>query len=283
MTDPLYDGRNPNHGRTGGLRDPDPRSSAGSVDAERLRWEALESSGHNKLARQMFLQAAEELEKLQDPVAVHINMLSGRIAKPTWAHIKHLYPEQFPDVAQPMRMAGGDWAQLLTLRDVMKTAYKRGGERLMSVWERDLNAIEAAITILDKAAQPPADAGKTDQVGEAMALLGDVPGETLVDRVNKLISYHLGLQSLLEEERAQHSSAGSDNRLDPLAMLLDAARFIEMEKPAWAKAAREAVAHARAQPQTLSTYTEICMNEKCPRGGIPVEVVRSSLSRPESK
>jgi hypothetical protein len=58
--------------------------------------------------------------------------------------------------AQPTRMAGGDWAQLLTLRDVMKTAYKRGGDRLMSVWERDLNAIEAAIMILDKAAQPPA-------------------------------------------------------------------------------------------------------------------------------
>jgi hypothetical protein len=58
--------------------------------------------------------------------------------------------------AQPTRMAGGDWAQLLTLRDVMKTAYKRGGDRLMSVWERDLNAIEAAIMILDKAARPPA-------------------------------------------------------------------------------------------------------------------------------
>jgi hypothetical protein len=38
----------------------------------------------------------------------------------------------------------------------MKTAYKRGGDRLMSVWERDLNAIEAAIMILDKAARPPA-------------------------------------------------------------------------------------------------------------------------------
>jgi hypothetical protein len=33
MTDPLYDSRNPNHGRAGGLRDPEPRLSAGSVDA----------------------------------------------------------------------------------------------------------------------------------------------------------------------------------------------------------------------------------------------------------
>jgi hypothetical protein len=32
MTDPLYDSRNPNHGRTGGLRDPEPRSSAASED-----------------------------------------------------------------------------------------------------------------------------------------------------------------------------------------------------------------------------------------------------------
>jgi len=32
MTDPLYDSRNPNHGRTGGLRDQEARSSAGSVE-----------------------------------------------------------------------------------------------------------------------------------------------------------------------------------------------------------------------------------------------------------
>lgn len=33
MTDPLYDSRNPNHGRAGGLRDPEPRLSAGTDDA----------------------------------------------------------------------------------------------------------------------------------------------------------------------------------------------------------------------------------------------------------
>ena len=36
---------------------------------------------------------------LKDPVAVHINMLRGRIAKPSWAAIKHLYPEHFQSEA----------------------------------------------------------------------------------------------------------------------------------------------------------------------------------------
>jgi hypothetical protein len=56
--------------------------------------------------------------------------------------------------------------------------------------------------------------------------------------------------------------------LDPLAMLLDAARFIEMEKPEWAKAARRAVAAARlaaqsdapgGQPQSPAGRDEIAM------------------------
>ncbi|MDI3563521.1 hypothetical protein [Bradyrhizobium sp. Arg816] len=50
--------------------------------------------------------------------------------------------------AQCERMNGGDWAKLLTLRDVMKRAYTLGGNRLMSVWERDVSAIEAAIAEL---------------------------------------------------------------------------------------------------------------------------------------
>jgi len=37
------------------------------------------------------------------------------------------------------------------------------------------------------------------------------------------------------------------SKLDPLEMLLDAARFIERDKPEWAKAARESVAAIRAQ------------------------------------
>ncbi|WP_029581998.1 hypothetical protein [Bradyrhizobium sp. URHD0069] len=36
--------------------------------------------------------------------------------------------------------------------------------------------------------------------------------------------------------------------LDPLEMLLDAARFIERDKPGWAKSARAAVAQARLAP-----------------------------------
>jgi hypothetical protein len=37
----------------------------------------------------------KQIEMLRDPVAVHLNMLRGGIAKPSWANIKHLYPEQF--------------------------------------------------------------------------------------------------------------------------------------------------------------------------------------------
>jgi hypothetical protein len=46
----------------------DTRCSAGTTAppmAESLRWEALESSGHNKRARAMFLAAAEEIERLR--------------------------------------------------------------------------------------------------------------------------------------------------------------------------------------------------------------------------
>jgi hypothetical protein len=36
---------------------------------------------------------------LRNPNFVHINMLRGGIAKPTWEQIKHLYPEQFANTA----------------------------------------------------------------------------------------------------------------------------------------------------------------------------------------
>lgn len=32
---------------------------------------------------------------LTDPNVVHLNMLRGGIAKPSWEQIKHIYPEQF--------------------------------------------------------------------------------------------------------------------------------------------------------------------------------------------
>ena len=36
----------------------------------------------------------EQLTLLSDPNAVHINMLRGMIAKPSWKQIQHLYPEE---------------------------------------------------------------------------------------------------------------------------------------------------------------------------------------------
>lgn len=38
-------------------------------------------------------------ELLANPNAVHLNMLRGGIAKPSWDQIKHIYPEQFNDIA----------------------------------------------------------------------------------------------------------------------------------------------------------------------------------------
>lgn len=40
---------------------------------------------------------------LQSQPAVHINMLRGTIAKPTWAQIMHLYPEECADLASAAR------------------------------------------------------------------------------------------------------------------------------------------------------------------------------------
>lgn len=48
-------------------------------------------------------EAQVEIERLKDaleilrdnPVAVHLNMLRGNIAKPTWDQIKHLYLAEF--------------------------------------------------------------------------------------------------------------------------------------------------------------------------------------------
>jgi hypothetical protein len=46
-------------------------------------------------------RAEQDVEKLKDPVAVHINMLRGGIARPSWAAIKHIYPEHFQLAAEP--------------------------------------------------------------------------------------------------------------------------------------------------------------------------------------
>ncbi len=82
---------------------------------------------------------------------------------------------------------------------IVKTQYDPEKHGMQCDFEKGDDYFEFAPDLL--AAQPPAAPVETNQVEEAMLLLGDVPGETLVERVNKLISYHLGLQSLLEEER----------------------------------------------------------------------------------
>lgn len=39
-------------------------------------------------------------EKLKDPTFVHLNMLAGSIAKPSWVNIQHLYPDEFDALAR---------------------------------------------------------------------------------------------------------------------------------------------------------------------------------------
>lgn len=41
-----------------------------------------------------------------------------------------------------------NWPGLLSLREVMKTAHRNGGDRLMSVWDRDLEVINWVIDLL---------------------------------------------------------------------------------------------------------------------------------------
>jgi hypothetical protein len=44
-----------------------------------------------KLYRSRIKDLMAEVEKLSDPNAVHVNLLRGSIARPTWEHIKHVY------------------------------------------------------------------------------------------------------------------------------------------------------------------------------------------------
>jgi hypothetical protein len=67
MTDPLYDSRNPNHGRAGGLRDPEPRLSADIVD--RLRDRDAIVVGGMFHAIPALKEAADEIERLRDRIS----------------------------------------------------------------------------------------------------------------------------------------------------------------------------------------------------------------------
>lgn len=51
-------------------------------------------------AADMITAQAADLGKLRDPVAVHANMMVGKIAKPTEAHILHLYPKLAAKLAE---------------------------------------------------------------------------------------------------------------------------------------------------------------------------------------
>jgi len=75
------------------------RESTASYDYV-LKWDA-----HAEITRLRadLAEAQVKIERLKDameilrenPVAVHLNMLNGNIAKPTWEHIKHLYLAEF--------------------------------------------------------------------------------------------------------------------------------------------------------------------------------------------
>ncbi len=41
------------------------------------------------------------LDGLLDPIVVHANMMAGKIAKPTWAQIMHLYPAEVAALQNP--------------------------------------------------------------------------------------------------------------------------------------------------------------------------------------
>jgi hypothetical protein len=80
-------------------------------------------------------------EKLQDPIAVHLNMLRGDIAKPSWANIKHLYPEQFPDEPQTLPMQPTE-SMLNAARDWSIKKYGRGigNDAAIGCWQAMLCA-----------------------------------------------------------------------------------------------------------------------------------------------
>jgi hypothetical protein len=50
--------------------------------------------------------AEAEFARLQDPNAVHVNMLRGTIAKPTWSQIEHLYTEEAARLREPAGEVG---------------------------------------------------------------------------------------------------------------------------------------------------------------------------------
>ena len=67
-----------------------------ALTAELAKLRADLAEAQAKIAR-----LAEALEILRDnPAAVHINMLKGSVARPTWEQIKHLYCAEFKSLQE---------------------------------------------------------------------------------------------------------------------------------------------------------------------------------------
>lgn len=94
-----------------------------------------------------YVEAVEilhDLARLRDPVTVHRNMLHGSIAKPSWANILHLYPEQRDEIERlRSELAKHQWRTIEsaprdreilvvggTAYDSMSTLTKRGAVQL---------------------------------------------------------------------------------------------------------------------------------------------------------
>jgi hypothetical protein len=124
------------------------------VDADLMR-QAEDHIRH--LEGQLSLRAAAPAEgpSLTDPNVVHLNMLRGTIAKPTWEQIKHLYPEQFRSPAVKA-------INLKTLADDCRGAAKEyddmaGRGRKISA-ETVANIYRRIANYLDDASGQPIDA-----------------------------------------------------------------------------------------------------------------------------
>ena len=64
------------------------------------------------------LEAAEaDINKLKDPNVVHLNMLRGGIAKPSWGQIEHLYPEQVATFRKELDRARAAFVRIDAIND----------------------------------------------------------------------------------------------------------------------------------------------------------------------
>jgi prophage DNA circulation protein len=61
-----------------------------------------------------------ELEHLSDPIAVHINMMRGTIAKPSIENIHHLYPEIREEAAKTRLALSESQAEGRRLREALR-------------------------------------------------------------------------------------------------------------------------------------------------------------------